>query len=263
MAPSNCQRRRVSEACLERLVMTDEDREPNRLHTGLFLLLCSSMTCRISRIASCWKAFPSDLKLKDAPTCRSPGTPWMLGAGWCVSENLPVGVRSRVHLVWHTTPGAVGGAEWGCTSGSELQANRFWSRPICRAQVFFFHFLPPDTPRRPNTQPLLARHFFGGPQQFASKLLQSFWVGVLQLGPAIKEIVDKSNRCPVEYTSPKTTKPCQISPRATARLKNTSAETLSWALCRSSLQFLRVASHFDRAGCTERHTRRRVIRVRG
>lgn len=40
------------------------------LHTGLFLLLCSSRTCRISRIASCWNAFPNDLKWKYQPVFK-------------------------------------------------------------------------------------------------------------------------------------------------------------------------------------------------
>lgn len=41
------------------------------LLTGLFLLLCSSNTCRISRIASCWNAFPNDLKWERNTTLTS------------------------------------------------------------------------------------------------------------------------------------------------------------------------------------------------
>lgn len=78
----------------------------NEVHTGLFLLLCSSETCRISRMASWLKAFPNDLEKKEQLT---PFTPDLASTCLpCAGSTLPVGVSSWVHLIWHMTPSGVG-----------------------------------------------------------------------------------------------------------------------------------------------------------
>lgn len=79
-------------------------------HTGLFLLVCSSKSCRSSRMASCWKAFPKDLE-GEADWLYASAAP---SAGHAseqeLEKNPPVRIRPRVHFIRRVTPGAGGGA---------------------------------------------------------------------------------------------------------------------------------------------------------
>lgn len=79
------------------------------LHTGLFLLLCSSKACRNSRIASCWNAFPNVLKWEHQMDhfLHADWPSYEVNKGWKV----PVGVCCWVHLIWYMTPCVVDGTE--------------------------------------------------------------------------------------------------------------------------------------------------------
>lgn len=234
MAPSNCQRRGSVRDSLHRLVMADWSRGRSSSYRPfpLVVLVHDLPYLQDGLLLESVSQGSESGKADKHVTSRPPGTP-----GWCAFEKLPVGVRSRVHLVRHVTPGAAGGAERRCRQESELQDDSIRWPPRHTALTWeTFPWRPSAVFHRASAAP---------------------WSRCAPARPC---------RQKQSLSNPRENPPnnCDLRNQPEARLnKNTSAGKPSWALCWSSRQFLRLAWHFDRAGCTEGHTRRRVIPVRG